>query len=190
MHRAKIRIPQSKPQFDVCVIGLYRSKKDSGPFAYLQNFRHEWLKILGKDREETEKARTYKRKVDPEYVPMLVNAIEGPVDAVLSPPSDHPWQAEPYRMNLADKFPDAADLTERFSRNGSARAAKGATLDELTAGLVYEPNGHESEFRALVIVDDTFRTGTTAAAIIAKLEEHGPAEECRVIIAAPLWTDT
>src|ERR1700674_4220734 len=84
MHRAKIRIPQSKPQFDVCVIGLYRSKKDSGPFAYLQNFRHEWSKILGKDREETEKARTYKRKVDPEYVPMLVNAIEGPVDAVLS----------------------------------------------------------------------------------------------------------
>ncbi len=190
MHRAKIRIPQSKPQFDVCVIGLYRSKKDSGPFAYLQNFRHEWSKILGKDREETEKARTYKRKVDPEYVPMLVNAIEGPVDAVLSPPSDHPWQAEPYRMNLADKFPDAADLTERFSRKGSARAAKGAILDELTAGLVYEPNGHEGEFRALVIVDDTFRTGTMAAGIIAKLEEHGPAEECRVIIAAPLWTDT
>ena len=89
----------------------------------MQNFRHEWSKILGKDREETEKARTYKRKVDPEYVPMLVNAIEGPVDAVLSPPSDHPWQAEPYRMNLADKFPDAADLTERFSRKGSARAA-------------------------------------------------------------------
>ena len=63
-------------------------------------------------------------------------------------------------------------------------------MDELTAGLVYEPNGHEGEFRALVIVDDTFRTGTMAAGIIAKLEEHGLAEECRVIIAAPLWTDT
>jgi len=83
-------------------------------------------------------------------------------------------------------------VEDTWQRSGGD--GKGAHIQEESwsgicadARQCHRGSGRRSPF---AIVDDTFRTGTTAAAIIAKLEEHGLAEECRVIIAAPLWTDT
>jgi predicted amidophosphoribosyltransferase len=48
----------------------------------------------------------------------------------------------------------------------------------------------EKDFHRVVIVDDTFTTGTTAAAIVTLLQKHGLPKTCEVIFACPLWLDT
>jgi len=48
-----------------------------------------------------------------DYVPAVVRAVDAPVDALVSPPTDHAWQAKPYRQALATKFRQAVDLTDR-----------------------------------------------------------------------------
>lgn len=60
----------------------------------------------------------------------------------------------------------------------------------MLGGLSYKPNGKAKDYRRIVIVDDTFTTGTTAAAIVALLRQHGLPEDCEVIVACPLWLDT
>jgi predicted amidophosphoribosyltransferase len=92
----------------------------------------------------------------------------------------------PYRQGLKKKFPDAVDLTDRLSRVGRARSSKDAPLEKLLAGLRYKPTREEHKFRRIAIVDDTYRTGTTAVALISLLREHGLPEECEIIVACPL----
>jgi len=181
-------IPLNDPMFRVRVIALYKGR-EPGPFAYLQGMRTGSLKAVKSDPEETEVACLYHRK-ERTYFAMLATAIPGPVDAILSPPSGMTWQAEPYRRAIADVYPKAVDLTDAVSRTGEARAGKGASIKEVVAHLLYKSSGREKEFRRLVIVDDTFTTGTTTAAIVSLLASHGLSKACEVIVACPLWLNT
>ncbi|MER8895927.1 hypothetical protein [Mesorhizobium sp. M0676] len=183
----KVGVPVKSPILDVRVIALYKGK-EPGPFDYLQGMRSGILRALG-NPEETEVARRYHRR-EQEFFELLSQKVPGPVTAVLSPPSDFAWQAEPYREAIKRKFPNAIDLTPAMTRPGQFRAGKGATVDQVVSGLSYQPQGTENGIEQLVIVDDTFTTGTTAAAIVLLLREHGLPEECDVILACPLWLDT
>jgi hypothetical protein len=147
------------------------------------------LKAVNPDPEQTESARKYHRNKQ-HYFPMLARAVPGPVDAILSPPSSMSWQAEPYRSALADRYPSAIDLSPAVSRHCGARSGSGAALEEVLACLSYAPSGREKDFRRLVIVDDTFATGTTAAALVTLLRDHGLPEACEVILACPLWLES
>ena len=49
--------------------------------------------------------------------------------------------------------------------------------------LHHEPTGQEKDIRRFVIVDDTLTTGTTVAAIVNLLREHGLTNDCEVIVA-------
>jgi glutamine phosphoribosylpyrophosphate amidotransferase len=101
-----------------------------------------------------------------------------------------PWQAEPYRQAITGKISTATDLTSRITRTGTTFAGQGATLQAVVAGLNYAPFGQECAIARLVVVDDTFTTGTTVAAIVEVLRKHGLPAECDVIVACPLWLDT
>jgi hypothetical protein len=183
-----VRVPLSDPLFEIRVIALHKGK-DAGPFGYLQAARQGTNEAMGLQLDETAAAANYKAMLF-KYKAQLVGAIEGPVDALLSPPSDHACQAMPYRESVAAKFPGAVDLTNGFFRDGTKRAGQGAPLDQVAASLTYKPTGREKEFRRIVIVDDTFTRGMTAAAIITQLRKHGLPENCEVILACPLWLDT
>jgi hypothetical protein len=121
---------------------------------------------------------------------MLANAVPCSSDAIVSPPSNRAWLIEPYRNAIAAVHQEAIDLTDAFSRQGVGCGGKGAPLNELLANLCYNPCGREKDFRRVVIVDDAFNTGTTAAAIATLLRDHGVPEECEIIFACPLWLDT
>jgi len=101
------------------------------------------------------------------YTALLADAV-GHVDAFASPPSDHPLQAEPYRRAIANRQPNAADVTTSFTRRGEARAGIGATFDAIVSGLDYAPCGREREWRRVAIIDDVFRSGVTAAAMVTQ----------------------
>jgi hypothetical protein len=183
-----VAVPLSDPRLKVRVITLHKAKTP-GPFRYLQGMRQGTLKVISADPEVTEPARTYHQNKQ-KYFAMLVDAVPGPIDAVLSPPSSMAWQAEPYRKAIAAAHPEAADLTEAMGRTGNARAGEGASFEDVLGGLSYKPTGLEKDFRRFVIVDDTFTTGTTAATVVMLLRQHGLPDECEVILACPLWLDT
>jgi hypothetical protein len=183
-----VRVPVCAPRFEVCVFALHKGK-DAGPFAYLQAARQGTHKPLGIDLEKTAAAIEYKQNL-PKYKAMLAAGIHEPLDALLSPPSDHPWQAEPFRKALANRFSGAVDLTDSFSRSGLVRAGRGATLEEVLNSLRYKPTSGEKNFERIAIVDDTFTQGVTVAATVMHLRRHGLPENCQVIVGCPLWLDT
>lgn len=183
-----VAVPRAAPRLKVRVIAL-RKGKVPGAFRYLQGMRQGTLKTINSDPEQTEVARDYHRK-EQGYFEMLASAVPGPIDAILSPPSSIASQAEPYRKAIAAQHLNAIDLTDAVSRSGKARAGEGSSCDEVLAGLAYKPCGREKDFRRLIIVDDTFTTGTTAAAVVELLRKHGLLETCEVILACPLWLDT
>jgi hypothetical protein len=183
-----VAVPLPDPRLKVRVIALLKAKT-SGAFRYLQGMRQGTLKAISADPEDTEVARAYHRN-EQKYFAMLAEAVPGPIDAVLSPPSRMAWQAEPYRKAIAAAHAEAADLTAAVSRTGNARAGEGASFEDVLDGLSYKPTGQEKNFRRIVIVDDTFTTGTTAAAVVVLLRQHGLLDECEVIFACPLWLDT
>jgi hypothetical protein len=82
------------------VVALLKAGKP-GPFAYLQGMRQGTLKAVSADPEKTEIAQAYRRN-EQKYCAMLAKAVQGPIDAVLSPPSRMAWQAEPYRRAIAE----------------------------------------------------------------------------------------
>jgi hypothetical protein len=170
------------------VIALHKGTHP-GPFAYLQGIRSGALKALNPDPEKTEVADAYHRK-EHQYSKKLAEAVPGPVDAIVSPPSSLAWQAKPYRDAIAAAHPNALDLTSGFSRTGDARAGRKACLSEVFESFAYSASGRETEFRRIVVVDDTFSTGTTTAAIITHMRHCGLPESCEVIVACPLWLDT
>ena len=145
-------------------------------------------RLLEKDPHITGAASNYKA-MRFKYVNLLVCAANGPVDALVSPPSEHAWQAEPYRRALLKKFPNTADLTSCFSRTGAVRAATKATLEEMVASLTYEPTGGEKDYRRLIIIDDIFHRGITVSAIITHLQQRGLRESCDVNVMCPLWLE-
>lgn len=181
-------IPYQDGWFEIQVVALHKGK-DTGPFSYLQGMRQGTLNLISKDPEQTEAARSYHRNKN-SYADSLANAIDGPIDAVISPPSDHPEQAEFYRQAIVAKHLVSTDLTPRLSRSGEIRAGHGATLDEVIAGLSYEGEGDECSLKHIIIVDDTFATGTTVAAVIAVLRKHGLTQTCTIIVVCPLRLET
>jgi hypothetical protein len=123
--------------------------------------------------------------IAPEY-----GTVVGRAPHSRSPRSDHPWQAEPYREALANRFRNAVDLTDSFSRSGLARAGTGAKLGDVVASLAYKSTAREKNFQRIAIVDDTFTRGVTVAATVIHLRQHGLPEECHIVVACPLWLDT
>jgi hypothetical protein len=179
-----VRIPFKNPELQAHVIALHKGK-EPGSFHYIQAIRQGTLRAVNRDPEKTEVARIYHAN-EQRYFPLLASKIKGTVDAILSPPSRLPEQSEPYRNAIAELHPSAVDLTSRFNRTGPARAGEGAEICDVFKGLSYNPDGREKNIQRLVICDDTLNNGTTAAAIVKLLREHGLASDCEVIIACPL----
>jgi glutamine phosphoribosylpyrophosphate amidotransferase len=147
------------------------------------------LMRVNPDPEQSETANAYRRN-ESRYQNMLAEKVPSDFDAVVSPPSRMAWQAEPYRKAIRLKKPSAIDLTHRLKRVGHAFAGENATVAQISEQMEYVPTGHECDIRRLIIVDDTFTRGTTAAATVRVLRAYGLPEDCEIIVACPLWLDT
>jgi len=180
-------IPVQSPFVRVRVVAL-RKGKSAGAFSYLQGIRSGVLQKLV-NWENSDAVLGYKRNLH-RYCQMLANAVSGDIDAVISPPSKMAWQAEPYRKEILAKNSRGVDLTALMTKSGDARSGTGATFEQILAELEYRPCGQEPNFQRIVIVDDTFNEGKTAAAVLSKLRQHGVSDQCTFVVACPLWLDT
>lgn len=184
------------PEVRANVVALHKGT-DAGPYQHFQAarrcvadsqtrpFSETQLECLSKVREST--FAIEHRAMLPRRAALLAAAVSGPVDAILSPPSDFPDQAEPFRRKLSETFVSAVDLTSYLKRADDAkRAATGAGVEEVTNGLTY--SGRElHDVGSLLVVDDTFKGGTTIGAVVSLLRRHGLRHDAEIILACPLW---
>jgi len=155
---------------------------------YLQSIRTRVLAEISPtgDPNNTAVARTYFALV-PLHSRNLAGEIEGPISALVSPPTRRPQLIHPYMAAMKLRFPASVDLTNRFSRSGPMLSGEDATLTDVIASLSYVPGKDEATFKSVVITDDVLSRGFTAAALIHRLFEAGVPPDCTITVAVPLW---
>jgi hypothetical protein len=173
----------------VTVIAYHRETGREAPrgLVFLQAMKTKSFRTgLGVPPEETEVGRIYHQNL-PQYVAALTGEVKEPIDAIFSPPSRHPQLAQPYREAIAAIHPNAVDLTAMFTRRGEALAGVGATLEQVLNGLAFDPAEQVlAGFERIVIVDESYNRGITAAGLIFRLRERGLPKDCKVIFVCPL----
>jgi len=181
-----IDIPLNAPVIRDVRIGYLRKSFEPGRFSYLQGVGSGLIKRL-ENYEASETARVYLESAtrDQEELACLIGCSR--YDALLSPPTRHPQLTDGYRRAFAAHAPQALDITDRFQRVKGVRSGPGRPLQAVVDDIRYESHGDESAFRKIIIIDDIFATGTTAAAMIHRMRQAGLSDECSFVIACPYW---
>lgn len=197
MATINISIPNDSPQLSITFVFLHKVTSDNIPstsLMYLQNKRSGALASAARKSgllspEEHPIARGYHAGLRSHVSDMTqeVIALNCHVAAVVSPPSNSPGDASPYRAALIENFKGAVDLTERFQRAEGISSGGGATWNDLYNGVLYTPKGDEPSFTSILIVDDVLSRGRTAALIALKLRDAGVPLACKFIAVSPLW---
>ena len=184
------------PELRVTVVALHKGR-DAGPYQHFQSARRCVADSLSRPFSEAQLAclkaveegtsAIEHRAMLPRRAAVLAKAVSGPFDAVLSPPSDFPEQADPFRKKMLETFGNAIDLTPFMKRDDDAKkAASDASIDEVTAGLTFTGQDLD-EIGSLLVVDDTFKDGKTIGAVVSVLRRHGLKHDARIVLACPLW---
>lgn len=143
-------------------------------------FNAKRLGVSGGVTEETYYLRL------PKLVSALVAEVQQPgiqFDAVLRIASSG-IDAVPYMTALCAAFPGITDLTPNLTRKGRVRAANGkTTLADLIEEFEYTPSGAEVSFKSLLIVDETYATGKSVAAVLEHLRGAGLPEDADITVA-------
>ncbi len=182
-----IAIPVHDPTIAVKLVYL-GDQGDGRGLLYLQSVRSGVLKIQSRtgNPEDAPLAQLYRG-----FLPMLPgqlsSQVSGPVAAIVCPPTDFPEHAQPYKAELQRTFDDAVDLTSRFQRSGAVRSRDGVPFEAVLKELIYDSKGDEATFRTLLIVDDVFGRGVTAASITQHLRRAGLSADAAITVAVPLW---
>ena len=108
-------------------------------------------------------------------------------ELVLSPPSRRS-DLDPYRNEVVSRGIARTDLSHHFSRS-EPRSSRRNSFDQLIDALSFDGDPSLARARSLLIVDDYFVTGRTAAALLSILRSHGFPADGEVTVACPLWVD-
>jgi hypothetical protein len=107
-------------------------------------------------------------------------------DAILAPPSSRRDLA-PYLDAIVAALRPPEDWTELFARREGASAGSTASCQAMYESLALKSQESIAGAGAVLMVDDSFSSGTTACAILRRLIDAGLPEECQFTVAAPLW---
>jgi hypothetical protein len=109
-------------------------------------------------------------------------------EVVLAPPSRRA-DLEPYLNEVVSRGIARNDLSHRLRRKEPG-TSRHQSFDQLIDALDFEGDGTLANARSLLIVDDYFVTGRTAAAVLSLLRSHGFPTDADVTVACPLWVDS
>ena len=93
---------------------------------------------------------------------------------------------EPYRDEVVARGIARRDLSALVTRSRHASARR-QSFDEMVDALHLDAGADLRGSRSLLIVDDYFVTGRTAAALLSVLRSHGYPADADVTVACPLW---
>lgn len=154
-----------------------------------ETIRMVWLDVddvayVRRARKGDESLRESYRANEPRYALMLADAVEGPFDVCLSPPSKYDF-AQPYLAAFLERW-RVPDLTPLVHRDEHAHeAGAGATVQELADALRVDALPPLPSPASLLIVDDIFEEGKTTAALLHVLRAAG-LHTRDVTVVAPL----
>jgi hypothetical protein len=137
------------------------------------------------DWATSEEASSYYSQLPKATKALASELRDTPMDLVLTPPSRR-HDAEPYLAELKRYFRDAVDLSRSVHRVRDVSAGANPGAVEFAASIALTFAGSLSNFRSVLIVDDVYSSGTTAAAIVFRLEQFGLHIDAQITIAAPL----
>jgi len=109
-------------------------------------------------------------------------------DVVISAPSRHLFSKR-YKDGLILKE-NTLDISDRISRTGENLASTSSSYDKFKGEFKYAPEGDESKFSSVLIIDDVLGTGKTALHIIDLLKQFGVPADTTFSLAVPLWVQS
>ena len=174
-----LAIPTDESGFKVELAYLHRwspGSPEASPLSFLAR--------TGTERAD-DAAAAYRKRL-PEYRAEFAGMLEGRrFEFVISPPSTRN-DFEPYRAEIVARGIANTDLSEFISRSGSGTARR-FSFDQMVDALQFSGAPRLDGGRSLLIVDDYFVTGRTAAALLSILRSHGFPTDGDVTVACPLW---
>jgi hypothetical protein len=157
---------------------IYGAKHPGKGTAYLNAVR------MGPVDENSDMAVEY-LKMKTHWARQLAAQVKNEIsdfDAVVSPPSSRPDDANAYRAAVLHHS-NARDLTSNFSRRGKVKVGlNGTSLEQAIDEMVYTSDGTELDIKSLLIVDESIASGKTVAAILHRMQKAGLPKECKVTI--------
>jgi predicted amidophosphoribosyltransferase len=157
-----------------------------GGSAHILYYLHKVRRGLATDRDRD----TYKN-MESTYSMRLAEFVATAVpdaDAIIQIPSSRD-DADPYLLKLLTRIKSLENLSGSITRAGKVKAADDdTTVEQLVADLTYRATGKEVEIRSLVILDETYGTGKSVAALLQVLRANGlrGPSECKVTVAVAL----
>lgn len=147
-----------------------------------------WLHVKRTSRAETASSMSlsYNAMVSLKYTQILTHNVlelKGDYDAVIKAPSSQK-DADPYFNDIQSKL-NLDDRSNQFSKNETIKAAE-SSPEEVFKAMRFETRGDEHELNSILIVDESFASGSTVDAIVRRLVEAGAPNELQVHIAVAL----
>lgn len=188
----QLAIPTDESGFKVELAYLERWSPASGrggPLTYLVRGSRSVRSGEGESGAEVEKGvETEYHKNLPLYRRDFGEMLgDRAFELVLSPPSRR-RDLEPYRQEVVARGIARTDLSHLLRRK-SEGTSRHQSFDQLIGALDFDGSTTLEGIRSLLIVDDYFVTGRTAAAVLSLLRSHGFPPDADVTVACPLWVD-
>ena len=105
-------------------------------------------------------------------------------DLLLEAPS-----SKPHAKKFADVAREIRNETPciSFTKTASVSATTGDSVADIEAALLHEPKIKLGQFSNVLVVDDVFNVGKTAAAMILHLRKHGLSRSAKITVAVALY---
>lgn len=170
----------------------------SHPCCYIQHVRER--KVYVYDYEDPD-LRLRMRAQEEEYYASLdrirsdfassVLAAEPSIDLIVDPPSNSHLH-RPYLSSIRNRVPEIDSMCF-VKHDHTSSSVSGTTVDDLSRSMKPraspEIDSRIKDKQCIVVVDDAFATGKTAAAIVQCLKRRITAPQARFLIACPLLVD-
>lgn len=163
--------------------------KAAEPVRYNLQFLHRvrdrrWLAQLP-DWATGDEAVAYYEQLPTAAAALAAELGDLPVDLVAAAPSRR-RDAEPYLAAIKRRRRDAHDVSRSVHRVGNVSAGETTEPTRFVAHVALTYATRFDQFRDVLIVDDVYSAGTTAAALLFRMEQLGLPTDARVSVAAPL----
>jgi hypothetical protein len=150
----------------------------------------EYLNIIRSGLTPSQNIELQYRNMEKWHAGTLARSLP-PVAAgsvILTPPSSR-TDAKAYLDAVLTHHPGLKNISTRMTRKGKVKAATAQSIGSVIREFDYNPQGDESAFKAVYILDETVGTGRTIASMLYHLCKAGLPKDCKVVVVTALWVD-
>jgi hypothetical protein len=182
-----LELPAGKVRAELVTLATYKAESGVDP-RHLRalGFLHKAKAHVWRHRLTEQERREYEEQL-PSLAEAFADALpEGPYAALVVAPSSRPDLVCPFALAVRRRFPHAHDLSPFFSREATVRSGEGASFDELLEATRCDTQPWPTAVGTLLVLDDVYSKGTTAAVLAHLLRERYG--DLPIVVGCPLRT--